>query len=288
LLRCTVRYPYYVLVALGKVTAPSRRSLGRSRLVLTTAGWLLAVLLLLPHVTLALISLVPYATWTTEALPPVLNLDNYRRLFSEADRLRPLVNSLWMAAASTAGAVVIAVAAGWLAVRRRVPARRLIESLLVLPWALPGTVFALALATTFAVSRPLALRFVLVGTFVILPLAYLVRNLPIAGRAVLAGYRQLDPALEEAAASLGVGRWGTLSRVTLPRLGPALAAVASLAFVTALGDFVASIVLYTYDTRPISMEILSSLRLNELGVAAALGVVLMAVSGLVLGFGARR
>ena len=122
----------------------------------------------------------------------------------------------------------------------------------------------------------------------ILPLAYLVRNLPIAGRALLAGYRQLDPALDEAAASLGAGRWRTLSRVTLPLLAPALAAGASLAFVTALGDFVTSIVLYTYDTRPISMEILSSLRLNELGIAAAFGVVLMVTSAAVLGIGMRR
>ena len=279
-----------VLVALGKGTAPRRRVLRSpgSRGLAAAAGWLLAALLLLPHLTLALVSLVPYATWTTQTLPPVLSLVNYRRLFAEADRLRPLLNSLWMAAASTAGAVALAVASGWLVVRRRVATRASIEGLLVLPWALPGTVFAIALATTFAVSRPLALRWVLVGTPLILPLAYLVRNLPITGRALLAGYRQLDPALDEAAASLGAGRWATLSRVTLPLLQPALAAGATLAFVTALGDFVTSIVLYTYDTRPISMEILSSLRLNELGLAAAFGVVLMATSALVLGLGARR
>jgi iron(III) transport system permease protein len=59
---------------------------------------------------------------------------------------------------------------------------------------------------------------------------------------------------------------------------PALAAGAGLAFITALGDFVVSIVLYTFDTRPISIEILSSLRLQDLGAAAAYGVLLMAAS----------
>ena len=82
----------------------------------------------------------------------------------------------------------------------------------------------------------------------------------------------------EAAASLGAGRWRTLRRVTVPMLKPALAAAASLAFITALGDFVTSIVLYTFDTRPISIEILSSLRLQDTGVAAVYGVLLMLVS----------
>ena len=279
-----------ILVALGKGIAPRPRPIRRAsvRWLAAGAGWGLAVLLLLPHLTLLLVSLVPYGAWTTEVLPPVINLDNYRRLFSEAERLRPMWNSLWMAAVSTAVAVAIALVGGWLVVRRRVALRRAIEALFALPWALPGTVFAIALAITFSVHAPLQLRFVLVGTAVILPLAYLVRALPLAGRGVVAAYRQLDPALEEAAASLGAGRWRTLTRVTLPQLRPGLAAGASLAFVAALGDIVASIVLYTYETRPVSIEILSSLRIAETGVAAAFGVVLMLVSAVVLGVGARR
>jgi len=279
-----------ILVALGKGIAPRPRPIRRPsvRWLAAGAGWGLAVLLLLPHLTLAVVSLVPYGAWTTEILPPVINFENYRRLFSEAERLRPLLNSLWMAAVSTVVAVVLALAGGWLVVRRRVALRRAIEGLLALPWALPGTVFAIALAITFSVHAPLQLRFVLVGTAAILPLAYLVRALPLTGRGILAAYRQLDPSLEEAAASLGAGRWRTLTRVTLPQLKPGLAAGASLAFVAALGDIVASIVLYTYETRPVSIEILSSLRLAETGVAAAFGVVLMVASAIVLGVGARR
>jgi iron(III) transport system permease protein len=280
-----------VLTALGKGTARRRRAIRRPgvRRLATAAGWLLTVLLLLPHLTLAVVSLVPYGSWTTEAVPPVLSLVNYQRLFGEPERLRPLVNSLWMAGLSTLAAVALALAAGALVGRRR-PAqlRGPIESLIALPWAIPGTVFAVALAATFSVYSPLTLRWILVGTVVLLPLAYLVRSLPVTGRAVLAAYRQLDPALEEAAASLGAGRWGVFRRVTLPLLKPALTAGASLAFVAALGDFVTSIVLYTYDNRPISIEIMSSLRVSELGVAAAFGVILMVVSAVVLGLGARR
>jgi len=113
----------------------------------------------------------------------------------------------------------------------------------------------------------------------ILPLAYLVRSLPMTGRSAVAGLAQVDPALEEAASSLGAGRFRTQWRVVLPLLRPALAAGAALAFITGLGDFVASVILYTLDTRPISIEILSSLRVQDLGAAAVYGVLLAVVSG---------
>jgi len=265
----------------GRGLAPARRKLTGGRWLAVAFGWGLAAILLLPHATLVLVSLVPRGTWTIEILPPVLALSNYAALFSEPERLRPLVNSLWMAAVATAGALMLGFAAARFAVRGRTRMGGILETLLSVPWALPGTVFALALSTAFSVNAPWIGRFVLVGTAAILPLGYLVRNLPLTGRAAFAGFRQLDPAIDEAAASLGASRWRRLRRVDLPLLAPALAAGASLAFITALGDFVISIVLYTFETRPISIEILSSLRLQETGAAAAYGVVLAALSAAV-------
>jgi iron(III) transport system permease protein len=256
------------------------------RVVLAAVGWGLALVLLLPHLTLLLVSFVPAGTWTTEPLPPAYTWRNYLTLIQDPVRARPLFNSLWLASSATVAAVGIAVLAGIVSVRRRERVGGAIQGLLALPWAVPGTVFAIALATAFSIRAPLAGRFILVGTLWILPLAYLVRNLPITSRAVVAGFRALDPSLDEAAATLGAGRWRTMRRVTLPLLRPALVAGASLAFVTAFGDFVTSVVLYTYDTRPISMEILSSLRQSDVGVAAAYGVVLMAVSAAVFAVGA--
>jgi iron(III) transport system permease protein len=270
-----------------KGAGPARIAIRRplARLLAGVAGWGLATLLLLPHLTLVLVSFVPVGTWTTEPLPPSYTLDNYAALMLDPIRLRPLLNSMWLATVATVAAVLIALAGALLSARGTTGARRAIDGLLALPWAVPGTVFAIALATAFSVREPLAGRFVLVGTLWILPLAYLVRNLPITSRSISAGVRALDPSLEEAAASLGARRRRTLVRVTLPLLRPALLAGASLAFVTAFGDFVTSIMLYTYDTRPISLEILSSLRQADVGVAAAYGVVLMLVSAAVFALG---
>ncbi|MCZ6727571.1 MAG: iron ABC transporter permease [Acidobacteria bacterium] len=260
--------------------APGRRRLQSpgARVAAAVAGWALALFLLLPHMTLILISFVPPVSWTTEFFPPVLNGDNYRTLLAETERLRPVFNSLWMALVATA----VALGLGGLAARLTLVLKgrlgRSLELLLAIPWAIPGTVFAVALAMTFSVRAAWMGRFVLVGTVWILPLAYIVRSLPLTGRSALAGLRQFDTRLEEAAASLGAGWSYTWRRVILPLLKPALAAGASLAFITTLGDFVTSVVLYTYDTRPVSVEILSSLRLQDTGVAAVYGVFLMVVS----------
>ncbi len=144
------------------------------------------------------------------------------------------------------------------------------------------------MATTFGVFAPWVGRWVLVGTVVILPLAYFVRNIPIAAGSVIAGFRQLDPTLDEAAASLGARRLRRLRRVTIPLLRPALLAGGALAFATAVGDFVTSIVLYTFETRPISIEILAALRDFDIGVAAVYGVILMLVSAGAMALGTRR
>ncbi|REK00479.1 MAG: iron ABC transporter permease [Acidobacteria bacterium] len=257
--------------------------------------WLLAVVctaaagvLMLPHLTLLLLSFVPPDTWTTQALPPVLDLGNYTILFAEPERLRPLVNSLWMAGVATALAVALGLLAARFSLRAGGRLGRLLEGLVALPWAIPGTVFAIALAATFSVSRPWLGRFLWIGTPWILPLAYLVRSLPVTGRAALAGLRQLDPSLEEAAAALGAPPRRRLTAVVVPLLRPALVAGAALAFLTAAGDFVTSIVLYTYSTRPISIEVLSSLRLQQIGLAATYGVLLMALSAAVFLVWGRR
>jgi len=260
--------------------APERQRLERPwvRVGSAALGYGLAIFLLLPHLTLLLISFVPLGSWTTELLPPLFSTQNYRELFAEPQRLQPILNSLWMAAAATAGAVLLGLLTARQALRRKGFLGGLLEGLIALPWAIPGTVFALALGVAFSKNEPALLRFLWVGTPIILPMAYLVRCLPMTGRSSLAGLRQVDPALEEAAAILGASRLRTMWKVILPRIRPAIQAGMGLAFITALGDYVASIVLYTFETRPISIEIASTLRVQEFGIAAVYGVLLMLLS----------
>ncbi|MEN8374584.1 MAG: iron ABC transporter permease [Gemmatimonadota bacterium] len=276
-------------VAAGPRDADGARSTWtRSSALRLTLALALVGFLLLPHLTLAVVSLVPAGTWTTELLPPAYTLDNYRNLFTRAELLRPVVNSFQMALLATAANVVLAFGAAYLIERRRFRGRGAMAALLILPWALPGTVLAIALATTFSTNQWWAGRFLLVGTYAILPLAYFIRNIPLVTRAAQASFRQFDPALEEAAASLGASWAHAMRRVAFPLVLPGLVAGALLAFVTALGEFVASILLYTHRTRPISIEILSQLRGFDFGTAAAYGVLLVVLMAGVFMVGFRR
>src|SRR5690606_27836367 len=271
----------------GKGLSPAPRRSGASMGAMV-AGWLATFWLLLPHLALLLVSFVPVGAWTTSALPESYTLGNYLALVAEPARWRPFGTSLWMA---TLAAMAAALVALLVAVVGRDPGRRLsrwLEAALALPWAVPGTVYAIALATMFSVNQPAAGRFLLIGTLWLLPLAYLVRSLPITGRAMMAAIRGLDPTLDEAAATLGASRWRVFRTITLPLLGPALAGATALAFVTGLGDFMTSVILYTYDTRPGSLEILGAIRQGEIGVAAAYDVVLAMISTAAFVLGERR
>jgi iron(III) transport system permease protein len=149
--------------------------------------------------------------------------------------------------------------------------------LVALPWAIPATAVAIGLASTFNRNSPWTLQLLLVGTFWILPLAYFVRGVPLVASAVQGSLRQMDASLEDAARGLGAGWWLTLRKVLLPAASPGLVAGATLAAITAVGDFVASVVLYTHANRPISIEILAQLRDFSFGTAAAYSVVLIGI-----------
>ncbi len=240
---------------------------------------LVLLFVVLPILTVGLISFADASSWTVEILPQRWTLGNYAALFADPKFFDPIANSLTMALAATAANVVFGVAAA-LVIASPVPGRWAIRTLAVLPFAIPGTVIALNLIVTFSQPSPLSGGAVLVGTFWILPLAYFIRHIPLVVRATSAALEGFDERLTEASADLGAGTWTTFRRVVWPAILPGVAAGTLLTFVAALGEFVSSIMLYVYGNRPISVEILAQLRLYEFGAAAAYSVLLMGLVGL--------
>jgi iron(III) transport system permease protein len=247
----------------------------RVQILTSVAAAMIVIGLVLPHLMVVLVSFARDGAWTTQVLPPEYTFENYRRLFSESELWRPITNSVSMALVATAANLVVCFLAAYLIVFRRFTGRGLLELLVALPWAIPATAIALGLAATFNRNDLLSARILLVGTFWILPLAYFIRDIPLVASAVEGSLRQMDASLEDAARGLGASWLLTMRRVILPAARPGLVAGGLLAAVTAVGEFVASVVLYTHANRPISMEILAQLRALAFGTAAAYSVLLI-------------
>ncbi len=266
-----------------KGTRGRRRSLprGLTRWLIPSAGFVVSVIMVLPHLTLVLLSFIKQGTWTFRSdawFPAVFTVENYRMALSLA---RPLANSIQMAFFATLGNLVVGVFIGWLLAVKRIRFGNVVDALVMLPWALPGTVVAVNLLTAFSTGNVFSFGQVLAGSVWLLPLAYFVRNLPVVARSAQSAFVQIDPSLEEAARSLGAGWWLRFRRVTLPLIAPGVLGGAMLAFVTALGEFVASVLLWVPANQPISMAIFGEYREYRLEVAAAYGVLLVAFIGLV-------
>jgi iron(III) transport system permease protein len=267
--------------------APRRRASigsGVARAVATIVAVFFAIVLVLPVATLFLVSFAQEGSWTTQTLPAAYTFANYRRLFGDWQSAEVFFNSFTMSAIAAAAALVWSFCIVTL-LRRRARSsrffgegwRRLLSLLVLIPWALPGTVVAVAVAEAYGQPSLLLGSFVLVGTFWILPVIYFLRFMPLVVRALQASMEQLDPTLEEAAGSLGAPAWQRFLRVVLPLVWPGAVAGTLLAFVIALGEYVASVLVFVPANRPISIAIASELRDFNLGAAAAYGVVLIVI-----------
>jgi iron(III) transport system permease protein len=266
--------------------APKQRravAAGKSRILAILGGVFFSLLLVLPVATLVLVSFAQEGNWTTQTVPTVYTTANYRKIFADSRASEVFLNSLSMSAIAAAGALLWSFAvAGLLTSKGGRRWHRPLSWLILVPWALPGTVVAVSLAEAYGKPSPLTGSFILVGTFWILPVVYFLRFMPLVVRAVQASREQIDAALNEAAASLGAHWWQRFRRVTLPLVWPGAVAGTLLAFVIALGEYVASVLVFVPTNRPISIAIASELRDFSLGTAAAYGVVLMMLIGVVM------
>ena len=259
-------------------------SSGTARALATFAAVVFSVLLILPVLTLILVSFAPEGSWTTQTLPSTYDLSNYVRLINEPQVSEVFVNSFLMSAVAAAAALIWSFCVTFLIARPTTSSqaggrywRRILSLLILIPWALPGTVVAVSIAEAYGQPSPLLGLFVLVGTFWILPVVYFLRFMPLVVRAVQANMEQIDPSLDEAAESLGARAWRRFIRVTVPLVWPGAVAGTLLAFVIALGEYVASVLVFVPSNRPISIAIASAMRDFDLGIAAAYGVVLIGI-----------
>jgi sulfate transport system permease protein len=182
--------------------------------------------------------------------------------------------------------LVLGLLLAWVLVRYRFPGKRLVDSLVDLPLALPTAVAGLVYSALYVENGWLGRYLVPLGieaayTRLAIVLVLIFVGLPFVVRTVQPILEDLDPECEEASASLGATRWETFRRVILPTLYPALITGFALAFARGIGEY--GSVVFVSGNMPYRTEIAPILivaRLEEFayGEATAIAVVLLLVS----------
>lgn len=182
---------------------------------------------------------------------------------------------------------VLGTLVAWVLVRYQFPFKRVLDSLVDLPFALPTAVAGIALTTIYApnglLGRPLAelgihVAFTRLG--IVVALTFI--GLPFVVRTVQPVLEDLDRELEEAAASLGAGRWQTFTRVVYPAIAPAAITGFALAFARGVGEY--GSVIFIAGNMPMRTEIAPLLIVTKLEEYDYSGATAIATVMLVLSF----
>ncbi|WP_381565711.1 ABC transporter permease [Streptomyces eurythermus] len=242
------------------------------------AVWTVFAVLFLPLFALPLLVVLgaSFATHWSGALPSGPTLDHYRSA-TRGEALQALTTSLVTAVAAS----LLALTAGtWAALAGAALGkrhRRVLDALFVLPVAVPSVVVGLAVLVAFS-QPPLLLN----GTRWIVITAHTVLVTAFAHQSVSAALTRLDPAYEQAAASLGARPAYILFRVRLPLLLPSLTAAAGLCFALSMGELSATMMLYPPDWTPLPVLVYAATDRGALFTGSAVAVVLMTATLLVL------
>ena len=239
--------------------------------VLFAAVFLLAFV---PHLGLLLLSVA--GRWYGTLLPDELTLRHYVEALGNSLVVPSIQNSLLYSGWAVVLALVIGLGAAWVIVISDLKGRGLLDALMMMPLAVPGLVMAFGY---LALSQEGRVFHFLVGSdgspFLLLVIAYAIRRLPYIVRSAVAGLQQSNPALEEAAATLGAPPHRVLRRIAIPLIGTNLAAGAILAFAFAMLEVSDSLILAQQTQHfPITKAIYALLSTlgNGTELAAALGV----------------
>ncbi len=178
---------------------------------------------------------------------------------------------------------VVGTLIAWVLVRDQFPGKAVVGALIDLPFALPTIVAGITLLALYGQSSPVGINLAYSRPGVWLALAFV--TLPFVVRSVQPVLLTIEPDMEEAARSLGAGPFTSFRRILLPTITPALLAGAALAFARAVGEFGSVVILsgnIPYRTEVASVHVFSLVENDEAGSAAAVSVLLLACSLLLL------
>ena len=196
-----------------------------------------------------------------------VNLNNYRTIMSRLGR--NIRNTYVFSIVAIVFIIFIGILVSYVLVRKKGKIASLIDTLIMFPYVIPGSVLGIGLIVAFN-RKPL----ILVGTAAIMIISYVIRKLPYTVRSGSAFLYQMDPFVEEASINLGVSPMKTFFTVTARMMLPGIMSGAVLSWITCINELSSSIMLYSGKTSTIAVAIYQEVVRMSDGTAAALATIL--------------
>jgi sulfate/thiosulfate transport system permease protein len=232
---------------------------------------------------LSIVALIPLAAVLFKSLDG--GLDSFWTAISSPQAVAALRLTLIASVIVVVINAVTGTLIAWVLVRDEFRGKGFVNSLIDLPFALPTIVAGLTLVAFYGQDSPIGVNVAFTKVSVVLALLFV--TLPFVVRAVQPVLLELDTEMEEAAESLGAGKFTVFRRIILPNLTPAIIAGGGLAFARAVGEF-GSLVIITanipFDTQVASVFIFAQVESDNPIGAAAVSVALLVVALVVLLF----
>ncbi|AIF69502.1 iron ABC transporter permease [Palaeococcus pacificus DY20341] len=235
-----------------------------------------------PQIGVVMLSLAKQ--WSVTVLPNGLTLNWIKEMIIKPEVRSAIINSLTYAGAAVIMIILLAVTSSYAAGRFKGALSPVLESIVILPMAVPGIVVAMGYFYLFSslfpntILDPISINF---NPALVLIIAYSIRRLPFAARSVFAGLQQVHVSLEEASMNLGASRWKTISGVLLPLISLNVFGGAMLSFVYSMSETSTSITLGALVTERQPMTAyMADVMMSGVGsvhVVAALGLLLIIV-----------
>ena len=196
-----------------------------------------------------------------------INLNNYRTIMARLGQ--NIRNTYVFSLVAIVFIVIVGILVSYILVRKKGKVANLIDTLIMFPYVIPGSVLGIGLIVAFN-RKPV----VLVGTAAIMIISYIIRKLPYTVRSGSAFLYQMDPFVEEASINLGVSPMKTFFTVTARMMLPGIMSGAVLSWITCINELSSSIMLYSGKTSTIAVAIYQEVVRMSDGTAAALATIL--------------
>jgi len=237
---------------------------GWKRIAVSLPIWIVTFLAFLPQIVVVCQSFVERSF---SGMVQGINLSNYQAIMSRLGR--NIKNTYVFSLVAIVFIVILGILVSYILVRKKGKVANLIDTLIMFPYVIPGSVLGIGLIVAFN-RKPM----ILVGTSAIMIISYVVRKLPYTVRSGSAFLYQMDPFIEEASINLGVSPMKTFFTVTARMMLPGIMSGAVLSWITCINELSSSIMLYSGKTSTIAVAIYQEVVRMSDGTAAALATIL--------------